>query len=723
MGDRDVIRTTWFEACARAIELVFLDIQKSMRARRDVARSRDALRSANVLVFRRLARRFLEERSLNVAGDAETELRKLEAGLFPPFAEPGPRIEMALAPLASVSVGVDELADAFHALQEMRAIEEEDGVVRLRSSLSSKKRSGAYYTDRALTGMMAAGVAEHLRARSRDSARWLDVPVCDNSCGSGNMLRALIAELAAAGGSSPRDIARRCVYGIDRDPSAVWMTRLTIALQTARAGRPLVDLSSRVIAADALLMPIRSRGEGRPSYETAFPEVFRGPAERRGFGAIIGNPPWETIEPRIQDFYKFKSGEPKAPSRRALDRWLGAKRGRAAEYEEWADGVRAEAAAVRTAGLRFQGKKVFTSTCFIERALQTLRPGGFLSYVVKLGFYGDSGAEALRGHVFRENRLEKMWIFKSNRIDGRRLFPRIDANEKFAVLEALKGPADAYVMKAKSVDSFRDLNREFAPWQSYDIPGALDALQRVEVFDSEIRRAIAEKARRLSTVGDWGKKVTQELNLTTHRGLFGKDPRRAPIFRGDDLKPFATRDPRFFCRKDGVARGYPTSAGERVGVNDIVPNSRRKLRASPIPAGTLTANSVLVVAGFSSGEEVDFALGVFNSFLSEYVLRSRLSNIHVNVFRLKDLPVPAAEDAETRGRIARHARRLRGAKFDEGNDDYLAIEALVGVAYGLDDREIRGYLLSFDGVGGAYADEVVARARDLRQRRKLSRSA
>lgn len=219
---------------------------------------------------------------------------------------------------------------------------------RLRVIASAERRStGSFYTPRALAESLVRhtldplcsfGPAEGLAPGSwqpRPAAEILALRVCDLAMGCGAFLlaagRHLAAQLLLADDCPdlPRDRdererhARRlvlpCLHGVDRNPIAVELARLSLWLDTASPGAPLDMPATNLQVGDALLgltcahtaderradaltgAMLRPRtGElghypcgaaRRPiHWPLAFPEVFR--RDRPGFDAILGNPPF-----------------------------------------------------------------------------------------------------------------------------------------------------------------------------------------------------------------------------------------------------------------------------------------------------------------------------------------------------------------------------------------------------------------------------------------------
>ncbi len=129
-------------------------------------------------------------------------------------------------------------------------------------SQGSTRATGVVYTPREVAEpMVQRALAPLLAHRAPASLR-----VCDPAIGEGAFLVEVMRLLCAAGGE-PRDIAARCLFGVDIDARAVAAARTAIE---AFVGAPVPELRQHLRVADALADP--------------WPD--------RGFDAVVGNPPY-----------------------------------------------------------------------------------------------------------------------------------------------------------------------------------------------------------------------------------------------------------------------------------------------------------------------------------------------------------------------------------------------------------------------------------------------
>ncbi len=147
------------------------------------------------------------------------------------------------------------------------------------STRSRRKTTGSYYTpeklvEHLLETALDPVIDERLkqcsdgRARERQSAALLSIRVCDPAVGSGHILLAAARRLAGrlacvrSGLAQPpeeqrnlalRDVIERCLYGVDIDPMAAELCRLSLWIEHATPGRALPVLSDRIKVGNALL--------------------------------------------------------------------------------------------------------------------------------------------------------------------------------------------------------------------------------------------------------------------------------------------------------------------------------------------------------------------------------------------------------------------------------------------------------------------------------------
>lgn len=138
-----------------------------------------------------------------------------------------------------------------------------------------RKTTGSYYTPDSLVkclldSALEPAVAERITGKPTDEAARaiLDLKVCDPACGSGHFLIAAAHRLARhlarlrSGEAEPspadyqhglRDVIGHCVYGVDINPMAVELCKVSLWMEALEPGKPLSFLDHHIQCGNSLL--------------------------------------------------------------------------------------------------------------------------------------------------------------------------------------------------------------------------------------------------------------------------------------------------------------------------------------------------------------------------------------------------------------------------------------------------------------------------------------
>lgn len=183
----------------------------------------------------------------------------------------------ALARINWRDMGPEELGSVYESLLELVPDISADGrVFRFANAESSKgnarKTSGSYYTPDSLVQELLDSALEpviqlRISGATDPEVALLSITVCDPACGSGHFLlgaaRRLatrLAQLRAQGTPSGedfrhalRDVITHCIFGVDRNPMAIELARMSLWLEAMTPDRPLGFLDHHLQCGDALL--------------------------------------------------------------------------------------------------------------------------------------------------------------------------------------------------------------------------------------------------------------------------------------------------------------------------------------------------------------------------------------------------------------------------------------------------------------------------------------
>ncbi len=176
-------------------------------------------------------------------------------------------------PVDWAGVQADELGSVYEVLiEKVPRVNVPAGAFALEdASGNERKTSGSYYTPTSLVDTLLDGSLEPLLDAAEKKAdpekAILELAVVDPACGSGHFLVAAARRIAhrlarvRCGGIEPsppdvqhamRDVVGRCIYGVDLNPLAVELCKVSLWMEGIEPGRPLSFLDSHIQFGNAL---------------------------------------------------------------------------------------------------------------------------------------------------------------------------------------------------------------------------------------------------------------------------------------------------------------------------------------------------------------------------------------------------------------------------------------------------------------------------------------
>jgi hypothetical protein len=216
-------------------------------------------------------------------------------------------------------------------------------------------------------------------------------------------------------------------------------------LALARAVAHEDDIDALRVALPALDRMMLTGAEGVPN-DLVFPEVFYpdGDVEQRaGFDAVLGNPPWDALQPLAKEFFASYDlrilDAPTRKERAEVEDRLTADPEVQAAYAGYVGAIERTKTLVsrcyprvnRQAGGAPSGAVTDIWQIFAERAVRVSRPNGMLGVVLPSAFHANQSATGVRELYLDEAALRCCYSFE-NRF---KLF-EIDSRFKFATVVA-----------------------------------------------------------------------------------------------------------------------------------------------------------------------------------------------------------------------------------------------------------------------------------------------
>jgi hypothetical protein len=426
-----------------------------------------------------------------------------------------------------------------------------------------------------------------------------------------------------------------------------------------------------------------------------FPDVFAGQGTARppGFDAVIGNPPWDMV--------RGDSGEAETRAGRRL-------------------GARQMIDFVRQSGLYQVESRAHVNLyqLFVERALQLVRPGGRIGFVLPFGLISDAGAAPLRQHLLDRVEVEDLTGF-DNRLA---IFP-VHRSVKFVLLTSTAGRRTEAIRCRFGLTNASDLEsplraplvisrRLLARISGEDDLGIPELGGEA---DLAIVEAISHSVPRLGAADGWHVAFGRELNASDDRALFrpiGSAQSGRPVIEGKQIEPFrvAIADSRLAV-PDSDASNLRVPRRARLAYRDVASaGNRLTLIAAIVPARAVTTHTLFCLRTALPLPSQRVLCALLNSYVANYLVRLRV-NTHVTVTLVSRLPVPVVHQAHPFfARLTSCAESLedRRAPIEE-TAEYAEIQAMAAHLYRLTPAQFEHVLSTFPLVPAGVRERALRR--------------
>ncbi len=359
-------------------------------------------------------------------------------------------------------------------------------------------------------------------------------------------------------------------------------------------------------------------------------------AELAKYDVVITNPPWETIKPDIRELRAFTKSQRDTFTHalRSYDYSLAA----ALPYSQPVK--------------KLYGWGTNLSRCGLELSVNLLAPKGICGIVLPSSLFSDQMSVNLRKWLLSQVEFKAINYFPAEA----KPFDGVDQGSLVTVFKKSIGKKFSEPLLTKydrnrkpSWSGKISLNHETLHEVDFRIPTELnlEELQLLNTFASF--PAISEWE-----IANGGKLwMGRELDETNYKS-FVTTSGQIPFVKGRDVQRFG----RLTTAHDFVipgARKIPHSSSfSRLAWRDVSRRSQvRRMLATIIPNGVVTGNS-LNVGYFSDGDtsKLKALLGIFNSLVFEFQLRSRLGTGHISLGSVRGVRMPDIDDPKLVKRLA-----------------------------------------------------------------------
>lgn len=508
-----------------------------------------------------------------------------------------------------------------------------------------KRNAGRYFTPL----WLASSLATKILKSTGDCDR---LNIVDPFCGDGRLVITLLKELSRSDRFQKLDKVNVDLW----DNSKENIQSAKEAVQNCR---------------DSLSFRVKFRSKVTDSF-------FKTRSSYGKYDVVITNPPWETLKPDSRELRHLSQEMRSTVSQELRD------------YDNRLAKILPNSQPVK----KLYGWGTNLSRCGLELSINLLTNSGICGIVLPSTLYGDQLSTKLREWLFTQVRIESVDHYPAEA----RLFKGVDQPVIMSILRKAKSPERSKVVvtrhnrnKAVVGTTHINLNHHSMNMFEFRIPTDLTT----EEFEVQKRLANFPILANWEVANGGQLWMGRELDETNYKS-FVSSKGNIPFVKGRDIHRFNFVKARgTFLVKD--RRKLPRSMEHRrLAWRDVSRRSQvRRMLATLIPEGFVTGNS-LNVGYFVDADAIKLKalLGIFNSLIFEFQLRTRLATGHVSLGSVRGIHIPDFDDKKLVNRLATLVDRVMDG--DLGAE--ATIDSLVADALGLTANEKNTILSHFNGL-------------------------
>lgn len=498
------------------------------------------------------------------------------------------------------------------------------------------------------------------------------------------------------------EIIKNNIFGVDVSQKSVEITKLSLFLKMARVGEKLSNISKNIVTGNSLILD-KKIDSSAFDWNEKFSDVMKS----GGFDIVIGNPPWQLVQPDVDEFFSpLKEMQLlltiEYPKKKQLFSKLTIHKKNSlmekclknpdinSSWKKYISSYyKQKEYLLNPKKFQYQvpiinGKKptgigLNLYKLFVEKSHQILQKNGIIGMILPSGIYADLGSAALRKLFFENYEILELCGF----INKKPIFKDVHAQYKFCTLLLKKGkPAKKFLAKFTIIDDLELINFRNTSFV-YDLtlvkmssPNSLSILECKDETDQQILQKLYKHPMLQSN--SWNLEPSREFNMTDDAKFFHTGNIGPPLYQGYMIHMFIDNfaPPKYWLDEkeatDELKRKelYRIKGSIKEKNLKIIPRIHseefrlvwrvqtnamdvRTLISTILPPNVFLGNSLNYFdpLNFNGKEflrpisyrELIFLCGLFNSFTSDFVIRHKISN-NLNMFYLMELPIPKFDE-------------------------------------------------------------------------------
>lgn len=455
------------------------------------------------------------------------------------------------------------------------------------------------------------------------------VKVCDPACGSGAFLVQVfdyllaenkrVAEILDGDEGSlfnteayVKDILTNNIYGVDLNEESVEIAKLSLWLKSAEKGKPLTNLNNNIKCGNSLIDDPIVASEKAFEWKKEFSEIF----SNGGFDVIVGNPPYVSSKEESFD----------------------------TETKNYLNSIYTTA--------QYQ---IDTYILFIERALQLIKQGESISYIVPNAWLNNMFLTNIRKFILDTSMVNEIVIMPSNTF--------ADATVDTVIINLSKDNSDSNeITVKKSIDNqietlhvlpqIQFLKNEGFIFDIFNGPAVIEILHKIEVSTTRIKDIFTTGR----GVGIYHKRVGHTKEFIASNPYLAdtkKDETFVPYLKGRDIGRYNVNKEGYKYLSYGSWLAEPREPkffeNERLLVRKIP--AKNTLVCAYLDEKFITDQSIYIALQKNNKFDIKYCLAILNSTLLGFYFKYKNSEFddifpQIKVDHFRELPIKNVSQIE-----------------------------------------------------------------------------